>query len=191
LTKKLNPSPSPSPNPNVGNDRYAVGKNQSLSQKMARIRGRVQASGQYVHKMHPDAPRVSQVKGYLSPISRKRMVHARFDSDNPSRRSFTVYEIEIMYLALVKVMAYYGGNRALAVRETGFSSATLGNWIKTGRMTPMGADVIGSNVNIPFDKYELRPDLSVEAWKRFDATKDKAYARRVRLRYQESHRIEL
>jgi hypothetical protein len=88
-------------------------------------------------------------------------------------------------------MAYYGGSRVLAARETGFGSSTLANWIRVGRMTPMGADLIGANINIPFDKFELRPDLSTEAWKRFDATKNRAYAQRVRLRYQESHRIEI
>ena len=182
---------TPRLNANVGNDRYALGANQSLAQKMARIRMQVRASGNYVHKKHPDAPDVSKVKGYLGPVSRRRLISSRFDSDNPNRRSFTVHEIEAMYLGLVKLMAYYGGSQGLAVRETGFSQGAIARWIRVGRMTPMGADLIGGNVNIPFDRYDLRPDMSAAAWKRFDATKDKAYAQRVRLRYKESNRIEL
>jgi hypothetical protein len=182
---------TPRINRNVGNDRYALGKNQSLAQRMARIRKQVRTSGRYVDKMHPDAPDVSRARGYIGPISRKRLIHSTFDADNPHRRSFTVHEIQAMYLALVKLMAYYGGDRALASRETGFASATLGQWVKRGRMTPLGAYVIGENINVPFDKYQLRPDLSQVAWKRFDATKDKAYAQRVRLKYQASNRIEI
>ena len=182
---------TPRINRDVGSDRYALGKNQSLAQRMARIRSQVKTSGKYVHKMHPDAPNVSRVKGYIGPLSRKRLIHSTFDSDNPHRRSFTVHEIEAMYLALVKLMAYYGGDRALASRETGFASATLGRWVKVGRITPLGALVIGENSDIPFTKYDLRPDLSEVAWKRFDATKDKAYAQRVRLKYRASNRIEI
>ena len=182
---------SPRLNRDVGSDRYALGKNQSLAQKMARIRSQVKTSGRYVHKMHPDAPDVSKVKGYIGPISRKRLINSTFDADNPNRRSFTVHELEAMYLALVKLMAYYGGDKALAARETGFDSSTFGRWVKVGRMTPLGASVIGGNVNVPFDRYQLRPDLSEVAWKRFDATKNKAYALRVRLKNQASNRIEI
>jgi hypothetical protein len=58
-------------------------------------------------------------------------------------------------------------------------------------MTPAGAYLIGENVNVPFQKEDLRPDLSPKAWQRVVKNLDQAYADRVRERAKEANRANL
>lgn len=96
-----------------------------------------------------------------------------------------------MYLAMVKLMAYYGGDKRLAAEDTTFNIESLNRWIKLGRMTPLGADVIGGKWNIPFSRSDLRPDLSRTAWTRFDRTKDRLYMVRAYRKHFKTNRIEI
>jgi hypothetical protein len=161
---------------------YKLGDNQSLSQKMARLRARVQAGGSYTNYRHPEAPKSPKTQKVLSFYSAKRYLRQHLDCDNPHRKRFTVHEIECMWLSLCALMAFFGGNRSLACRATGFPPATYARWIAVGRISTLGADVLGANPEIPFSRQELRPDLSPEAWKRFDQIKGKIKERRERAR---------
>lgn len=161
----------------INDRRYGLGKNQSMAQKMARVRARIKAGSNYVPVQHPDVAKVERKEGYLSPRGRK-LVETMFDANSPLRQHFTVYELEVMYLGLVTLMAFYGGNKSLAARDCGFSPATISRWIKQGRMSPLGADIVGRNIDIPFGREDMRPDMSTTAWYRFDQSKRKHYARK-------------
>ena len=172
---------------------YALGKNQSLAEKMARIRKKVTAGDNYMDLRHPEALRIQRkyAQELIGPRARRKLINSRFDPDNPNRRAFTAHEIEGMYVALVKLMAYYGGDKRLCLRDTGIGASTLNHWLDIGRMTPAGAYLIGENVNVPFQKEDLRPDLSPKAWQRVVKNLDQAYADRVRERAKEANRANL
>lgn len=167
----------------------AISPDMSLAEKLARFRRRVMAQGYFNHK-HPSI----QVKHDKKPLrhkSKARHRHAtEIQMDSYARRTFTTYEIEAMWLALCRLMDYFGGNKTLLVRTCDVTLNAVNHWIKTGRIAPLGADIIGNTVEVPFTREELRPDLSEKAWAKFDRKKAKLYAHRENLkgntRYEKS-----
>lgn len=148
-----------------------------LAEKLARIRRRVATKGYFNHR-HPKA-RVHATKRLH--FQHKNQLHRKdkLNLNSYARRTFTSQEIEQMWLSLCRLVEFFGGNLALAAKECGIGRTTLNHWIKVGRVSPLGADMIGNNPEIPFAREDVRPDISAQAWRRFDRDKARLYAQRA------------
>lgn len=155
----------------------------SLAEKMARIRRRVAAKG-YFDPKHPRAKIVTNDK-VCHPRGNKLRRADQLNLNSYARRSFTSQEIEQMWLALCRLMDFFGGNKALAVRECKMSEASFQHWIRLGRISPLGADVIGNNPQIPFSRRDLRPDINAKGWQMFDRKKAAMYRKRAAMQGSE------
>jgi len=151
----------------------------SLSEKMARIRRRVQAKGYFNHK-HPSIQ--IHTSDRLHNVSRRKLRRGDLMRlDSYARRTFTSQEIEQMWLALCRLLDFFGGVKTLCCRECTINVGTLNHWINIGRISPLGADIIHHIPEVPFTREELRPDMTREAWAGFDRKRAELYARRAML----------
>lgn len=160
-----------------------------LAEKMARIRRRVAAKGYFNHR-HP--------KVQIHTTNRLHFQHRgklhrkdKLNLNSYARRTFTSQEIEQMWLALCRLVEFFGGNKALLSRECQISQNTLAHWIRVGRISPLGADIIHNLLEIPFTRKDLRPDITPKAWQRFDRDKARLYAQREEMQEEAFNSEEL
>jgi DNA-binding transcriptional regulator YdaS (Cro superfamily) len=144
---------------------------------MAVIRN--QARSGSAPNQHPKArkpPKTSEYKGWKQNAKHAKKHMPNLDSWR--RKKFTRQELEWMYLALHELLTYYGGKKKLAAKDMGISPSTLNHWIKVGRVTVFGADIVGSNPQVPFSREQLRPDITKKGWQNFDKAAPRFYEKR-------------
>lgn len=140
-------------------------RDMTLEQRTRRVMKRVLAIQGFQRGL--ESPRVRSYKGYHSAEINEPAT--KVDKDGWCRRAFTTEEIKLMWLAYCDLKRYFGGNFKEMAKATGYAVHTCYLWSRKGRVSAPAAHKIGLDPTIPFTREQIRPDITAEGWRRFEA----------------------